>query len=351
MSASPTVPAVTSFPLSATPRIVAALTAREWRLFIADASEPPVDTSGWRILRDDELDPAGWAARLEELRPEILVTGWRTSPLPEAWLSRADCPLRYVCHVTGSVRRLVPRAFIERGGLVTNWGDSVSNQVAEHALLLVLAALRNAAGWRPFIARDPSVRRIEELGTKTLFGRQVGLHGFGSVARALLPLLAPFGVTVRAFSAGVSTDMMRAAGVEPCDSLASLFAQSEVLVECEALTPATERSVSAALLAALPDGAIFVNIGRGGLVDDEALLREAASGRLRIALDVANGEPLTPASPYVQSGGIVLSPHIGGPTLDRYRNCGELALANLRSVLHGRTPPSLVDLATYDRAT
>lgn len=65
--------------------------------------------------------------------PEVLVTGWSTPPLPEAWLAADGCPLRYVCHVTGSVRRLVPQSFLERGGKVSNWGEQVGPQVAEHA--------------------------------------------------------------------------------------------------------------------------------------------------------------------------------------------------------------------------
>jgi Phosphoglycerate dehydrogenase and related dehydrogenases len=327
-------------------RVVIALTARERSLFFEDGSIP-----AGTILRDAEFDPDGWEALLERLRPEVVVSGWSTPPIPERWLRRADCSLRYVCHVAGSVRALVPRSFVERGGVVTNWGDAVSAQVAEHALLLALAALRHADRWENFIARDASVRRIEEIGTRTLFGRRVGIHGFGAVARALLPLLAPFGVRVSAYSAGVPEALMRGAGVQPCRSLDDLFASSEVLFECEALTPATEKSVTAELLAALPDDAVFVNVGRGLIVDDAALQREAQSGRLRLALDVIADEPATKESAFVRSGNVILSPHIGGPTLDRYRQCGALALANLAAFLRGERPAAAITLAAYDRAT
>lgn len=329
--------------------IVVALTTRERALFFGDLPNPISST--WQILDDRDIAPNGWAERIAQLKPTILISGWSTPPLPEGWLAASDCSLKHLCHVTGSVRRLVPRTFLARGGIATNWGESVSPQVAEHALLLALATLRNAAEWRSFIARPVTERQLEELQTKTLFGRRVGLHGFGSVVRSLVPLLTPFGVTLEAYSAGVPAELMTSAGVRPCDSLKELFARSEVLFECEALTRATEQSVSADVLAALPDDAVFVNIGRGGLVDDDALQREAASGRIRVALDVARGEPLTPASPYVQMGHVVLSPHIAGPTLDRYKHCGAYALANLRSFLDGKTPPGAISLAAYDRAT
>ena len=106
------------------------------------------------------------------------------------------------------------------------------------------------------------------------------------VARALVPLLRPFGVTIAAYSAGVPAALMQQAGITPAESLHALFADSEVLFECEALTPATQGCVTAELLGALPDDAVFVNVGRGQVVEEAALVHEARSGRLRLALDV-----------------------------------------------------------------
>jgi phosphoglycerate dehydrogenase-like enzyme len=338
-------------PPAPVPRIVAALTAREKARFL-DGILPRYDFSPRiEFAGEQDLQPDRWAERLEAWQPGVLITGWSTPPLPAAWLLRDGCPLRYVCHTVGSVRHLVPRAFIERGGVVTNWGERISGQVAEHGLLLALAALRNQAAWGPFIARPVAGRQISDLRTRSLFGLRVGIHGFGGVARALLPLLQPFGVTIAVHSAGVPDEVITRHGVRPVASLVELFATSEVLFECESLTPASRGFVSAAVLAALPDDAVFVNIGRGGVVDDEALVREGASRRLRLALDVVTDEPLTPASPHVSVPDIILSPHIGGPTLDRYADCGAHALANLALYLAGTRPPEAVSVAMYDRAT
>ncbi len=332
-------------------RIVAAVTARERALFLQTALTRHAFASIIRFTDDQDLRPEVWAARCEAWQPEVLLTAWSTPPLPEAWLARHDCPLRYLCHVTGSVRQIVPRSFLERGGCATNWGEEISGQVAEHGLLLALAALRNQTSWPLFIARPVSLRHITELHTRTLFGLRVGLHGFGSVARALLPLLRPFSVSLSAYSAGVPLDFVARHGVRAASSLQALFAESDVLIECESLTPATQGTVTAELLAALPDGAVFVNIGRGALVDEAALLREAAAGRLRVALDVSTSEPLTPDSAVVRNGRVVLSPHIGGPTMDRYADCGARALENLERFLEGRPLDSVISLAAYDRAT
>lgn len=343
-----TVSAPPDFSMDPGDRIVVALTTRERSLFFGrhDAARYP-----WHVITDAELSAEGWDERIAWLNPTTIVTAWSTPELPAEWLASPDCRLRYVCHVTGSVRRLVPRGFLERGGIVTNWGETVSAQVAEHALLLALASLRAVPRWPSFIERPPGTRQIEELETKTLFGRRIGLHGFGSVARALVALLRPFAVTISAFSAGVPPELMRAMGVAAAGSLDELFANSEVLFECEALTASSARSVSAATLALLPDAGVFVNVGRGGVVDESALVAEAQSGRIRLALDVVVDEPLTLASPFRSRPNVVLSPHIAGPTADRYWECGAFALANLRSFLRGETPPAALSLATYDRAT
>ncbi len=317
-------------------RIVAALNSRERTLFL----EPALTRSGLgsriTFATEDELKAENWTRQIEKWQPEILITGWSTPPLPEDWLRRADCPLRYVCHVAGSVRQLVPRVFIERGGVVTNWGERISGQVAEHGLLLALSALRNQSAWGPFMARPVAERQISELRTRTLFGLRVGLHGFGSIARALVPLLRPFGTTLSAYSAGVPESIFAQHGIQAAPSLEELFSGSDVLFECESLTPSTHGLVSAAVLAELPDNAVFVNIGRGGLVDDDALIREAKSGRLRLGLDVISDEPVTSDSPFLALPGVVLSPHIGGPTLDRYADCGAHALAGRELGREGR---------------
>jgi phosphoglycerate dehydrogenase-like enzyme len=332
-------------------RLACAISNDEKRLFIRHAI--PLLESLPVALTWLESNGAGVsAARWRELNPHIVLTGWSTGPLPTAWLESRECALRYVCHLAGSVRAVVPRTFIERGGLVTNWGNLASGAVAEHALLLALAALRNLDAWPTVIqGLDGAGSHVEHLKTRSLFGRSVGIHGFGRVARALVPLLRPFGVTIRAYSAGVPKALMQAVGVTPSTALLALFSQSEVLFECEGLTAATTGSVTAEALAALPADAVFVNIARGGLVDEAALVREAASGRIRVALDVVVSGRLTPKSDFCRIPGSVLSPHIGGPTLDQYSRCGDFALRNLARFVQGEPLEAIITVADYDRST
>src|SRR5687767_1363695 len=162
----------------ALPRVVFALSQFEREVFFLGADLASHEVA-WSWLDEEALHLSHWETVLRDLAPTVLVTGWRTPPLPIAWIEERRCPLRYVCHVTGSVRQLVPRSFVAHGGQVTNWGALVAPQVAEHALLLALAALRSQPRWRDYMARPPHTRHVAQLDTRTLHGRRVGVHGFG----------------------------------------------------------------------------------------------------------------------------------------------------------------------------
>lgn len=339
--------------LRATERVLFALDEHEREAFFLDASPAPLGTEV-RWKPDGPLSPSAWLALLDEFQPTVIVSCWSTPAIPAAFAGTHDSPLRYVCHLVGSARTLVPRAFLEHGGLLTNWGTLAGKLVAEHALLLALSSLRRQPAWRPLIESPPAKpwrSGTLRLKTRTLFGRRVGIHGFGHVARALVQLLRPFGVEIAAYSDGVPESCMRAAGVVPCASLTDLASHSEVFFECEALTPLTAGSVDAGVLAALADQSVFVNVGRGSVVDEPALLREIASGRIQAALDVVAREPLRADCALTTLPETILSPHIGGPTHDCYPDCGRLALDNLARYLRGEPLEALITPELYDRST
>jgi phosphoglycerate dehydrogenase-like enzyme len=342
----------TPTPLADSARIVAAINAKESRWFLKRVGNYAGKRTGFSLW---DLAAQGWSGtgdELRELNPEVLVTCWSTPFLSEEWLESKECRLKYICHLTGSIRHVVSRRFIERGGLVTNWGSIPAPAVAEHALLLALAALRNFPAWaqvfnKPSLASD----RMEFLQVRTLSGRRVGIHGFGQIAQALARLLGPFGASVSACSTGVPPEVFTRAGVRHVSKLNELFANSDVVFECEALNPYTLGVVTESDLASMPDGSVLVNVARAGLIDEEALFREASSGRIRVALDVFAEEPLPPDSRWLQIPGLVLSPHIAGPTFDQYSSCTDVALANIERYLLGEPLESVVTPEIYDRST
>jgi len=291
------------------------------------------------------LTAEGWRQSLCENLPEILISGWDTPRIPESFAGLKNLCLRYVCHLGGGIS--VPRQLFERNVLVTNWGTSISYTIAEQAMLLTLGALRNLPLWAS--VRDMPADRSMILRTQSLRGKRVGVHGFGGIARELVQMLRGFRVDIAAYSEGVPPDLFESLKVKRCDSLVELFSTSDVIIECEALSSHSRGSVTESLLRLLPQDAAFINIARGALVEEEALLRLAAEGRIRVALDVLQNEPVSPDSQWYRIPGVLLSPHLAGPTSNAFSVAGNFAMENLRRYLSGEKTEGVVTLEAYER--
>ncbi|MBM3855323.1 MAG: hydroxyacid dehydrogenase [Verrucomicrobia bacterium] len=299
------------------------------------------------------LDPTGcseeeFARQLAAADPDILLGCWKTPRLPDALPPR----LRYVCYLTGSVKKLLTRAHLERGLLVTNWGGSISRTVAEAAIFHVISCLRNATHWA-IAMHQPGVAawKTDPADSRSLFCRSVGLHGFGPVARELVGLLKPWQCPIAVFAPDLTPELAQAYGVRPAESLDELFSRNEIIVELAPLIPATRGVVTERLLRLIPAGGVFVNVGRGAVVDEAALLRVAGEGRISVGLDVFSREPLPADSGFRALPRVGLTPHTAGPTIDRYPDAGQFALNNLRAHLAGNTPAAIVTPVTYDQST
>ena len=294
-------------------------------------------------LPPEQSSPDVLLARLADLDPEVVITSWGTPSLESLTTPR----LRYVCHLCGSVRTLVTREQIAGGLRVTNWGGAISRTVAEAVLLHILAGLRRlpdyVRGMPDGYWRGP----VPE--GRSLYGRRVGVHGFGQVARALLPLLRPFGVEVRIHA----PDAQEAAalGAEAVPTLEDLFAGSDIVVELAPLIPETRRIVTESLLRRLPEGGLFINVGRGSIVDEEALTRVAKEGTRWFGLDVFEDEPLPADHPLRSLPNVLLTPHVAGPTQDRCVDAGRHGLDNVRRYATGQSLHSEVTPERYDLAT
>ncbi len=305
-------------------------------------------------LNESDMTPDKWTATLLRLQPEVMVTGWGTPQLPESYFNAPDCNLRYVCHLAGGVRWLVPRSLIERGVLVSNWGHSISYTVAEHAVLLVLGLLRNLPEWNELVRGWP--KRSQEkpmriLPTRSLRRKRVGIHGFGAVAREIAAMLRPFRPEIMAYSEGVPLSIFQESGVRAASSLEELFSSSEIIIECEALTPKTRGVINEKLLRLLPPNAIFVNVGRGPIVDEKVLIALASEGKIKVGMDVYQQEPITTQYPLFQLPNTLLSPHLAGPTEDAFADLCGFAVRNLRRYFGNEPLEGLVSLDVYDRSS
>ena len=147
------------------------------------------DFSGWAAWGAEKL-----LARCRSV--EVLLTG-RESPMLPLDLASDFGRLRYVCHLHGTIRQIVPKRLIEAGLLVTNWGDNVWH-VAEGAMALVLSQLKQLTALSHHTKGGPN-DCIRQAYQPSLKGRDVGLYGFGPVGRHMADLLRPFGAKVAVY--------------------------------------------------------------------------------------------------------------------------------------------------------
>ncbi len=286
---------------------------------------------------------------LNRYEAEVVMTAWSSKRFIDDMLQRVPA-LKYVAHITGSVTNLIPRSLIENGLIVTNWGDSISRTVAEHCLLQMMAGLRRVTRWQ-IDMHVHKLWRTKHFQTCTLFDKKVGIHGFGGCARELVKLMRPFNCRINAYSPSVPDEMLDKLGVARSCSLEELFSENDVIVDLAALTPANYKIIDERLLRMIPKGGVFVNCGRGKVIDESDLCKIAKEGNIQIALDVFETEPLAADSPLRGCDNVFLTPHIGGPTIDERKVCGRKAIENVSAYFKAIPMNSIVGLTEYDRMT
>ena len=162
-----------------------------------------------------------------------------------------------------------------------------------------------------------------------LSGKRVVILGMGSIGSAIAGRLRPFGVDV------VGVGRTAREGVHALAELDDLLPTADILVAMLPLTSETRGLLDARRLARLPDGALFVNAGRGKTVDTDALVRELTAGRLRAALDVVEPEPLPPDHPLWALPNVLITPHMAGDSPSTTSRCFELAGDQVRRFVAG----------------
>jgi phosphoglycerate dehydrogenase-like enzyme len=183
------------------------------------------------------------------------------------------------------------------------------------------------ADWNPKIAEpdQSSNHPIEDLD-----GQVVLVLGYGSIGKALALRLAPFGVRL----VGIAQRARRDA--EAPDSLPRFLPEADVVVDLLPLTPDTKKMVGAEFFAQMKAGALFVNAGRGGTVDTDALLSVLRSGHIRAALDVTDPEPLPAGHPLWHAPNVLITPHVAGNVAREEARAYQFAGEQLRRYATGR---------------
>lgn len=221
----------------------------------------------------------------------------------------------------------------------TSAAGAYADTVAEHALALALAGLRRL----PECARTQSWER--SLGGRTLRGATVAIVGAGGIGRSLIGLLEPFGARVIAVTRR-GAPVAGAAETLPAARLAEVWPRADVVVLAAPATDATRHVVDAAALRALPAHAWIVNVGRGPLVDTDALAHALAAGEIGgAALDVTEPEPLPDGHPLWHEPRALITPHVANPDTALVPALAAFVADNVARRRDGRELRGAIDVA------
>ena len=284
---------------------------------------------------------------------EVMLRGWLSSEAFDRLLTRAP-HLAWVHSATSGVERALTPAALERGLVVTNARGVFSRPIAEYVLMMILSVSRRL----PQLLELQRERTWQPLEGAELRDVTVGIVGLGSIGRAVGALATAFGCRVvavrRRADAGTSSlseegddrsfgELMldRVGGPE---TLPELLAESDFIVLAAPLTPETREMINAETLAMVKPGSWLINVARGRLIDERALLRALDDGPLGGAvLDTFHDEPLPPESPFYTRPNVIVTPHTSwssGRVLDR---SVELFCDNLRRFAAGEPLLNVVD--------
>ncbi len=312
-----------------------------YRILIADALEE----SGLELFRQGgaevRLVQPAERPRLAELLPDYDALVVRSATKVTRELLAAGPRLRVIGRAGIGVDNVDVAAATERGILVVNAPTANVVSATEHTFAMLLALARRLP------AADASMKRGEwdrkSFQGSELQGKTLGVVGFGKIGQRVASRAAAFEMAVVAYDPFLDPAAARRLGVEPL-TLAELMARADVVTLHTPLTAETRHLLDADSLGRLKRGALIVNCGRGGVLDETALLAALATGQVGgAALDVFEDEPTTRLE-LVRHPCVVASPHIGAQTIEAQERIAVETARMVLAALSGSLAVSAVNL-------
>lgn len=278
-----------------------------------------------------------FAEHAHEVTPEMVAASdvlFTVAPVTDGMMKSAP-RLRLIQKWGTGYEKIDTAAAARHGIAVAITSGVVSNTVAEHAITLMLTVMRN------ILAADRAMREgrwiTSELRPKSqrLYGKTVGIIGFGGIGRAVARQLSGFDATVLYFKRGgrLAGEPEHGATFVPLDEL---LARSDVVTLHAPGGAQNRHMIGKNEIARMKRGAVLINVARGELVVEEDLVAALRSGQLSGAgLDVFAEEPLRPGSPLRELDNVVLTPHAAGSLMDDLAVMASHAFENVLGFLRG----------------
>lgn len=322
------------------------------RILIADRFAPrgleDLRALGHAVESEPKLSADDLPAALAARRPDILIV--RSTKVTEASFAAGD-DLALVIRAGAGVNTIDLEAASRRGVFVANCPGKNAIAVAELAMGLLLALDRQIPSAHAELRAGTWNKKKYGRG-RGLFGRALGLVGFGAIAREVASRARAMGMQVRAYDPFLDESVAAALGVQPVAELEALLAISDAVSVHVPYRESTRHLIAAPQLAAMPDGAILIHTARGGVVDDRALAEAVAAGRIRAGLDVYEGEPSQGHADYdnplLRLDGVYGTPHIGASTEQAAEAIAAETVRIVRAFAERGDVPNAVNLDSGD---
>ena len=242
-------------------------------------------------------------------------------------------------------------AATERGIMVLNTPDGPTESTAEHAIALMLNMCKQVMVTDRLLRSGQEFPSLRELQPGLeLRGATLGLVGLGRIGGRVAEIALVLGMKVLAYDPFIAAERAQSMGVTLVASLEEMLPQLNVVSLHSPAMPETHHIINAKTLALLPRGSYLINVARGTLVDEAALLAALQSGQLTAAaIDVFDPEPPSAHNPLFQQPNTVCTPHIASFTTAGLLRMQVMACQQVAMVLHGERPTYLVNAQVWEK--
>ncbi|MCI8464574.1 MAG: phosphoglycerate dehydrogenase [Lachnospiraceae bacterium] len=310
-------------------KILAALP--NYSLYCQEAKEYLI-RSGCSVIENETGGPLDFE-QLKELAVDVdgVIAG--VDVWDERMLSHAP-KVKAIARFGVGVDNIDLEAAKKRGVVVSNCPGVNTESVAEHALMLILSIMREF----PRLNQHAREGKWTRVMVKELRGKQVGLVGFGAVARNLAEKLQAFGCHICAYDKYPNLEEAARLQVELC-ALEEIWSKSDVISIHVPALPDTYHILGKEALARCKDGVYIVNTSRGTTADEKAVYEGLESGKIAgYGSDVFEFEPVTKDYPLFRFENYICTPHTAAESYENYRNTGMMTAQALLDVLEGKEP-------------
>jgi phosphoglycerate dehydrogenase-like enzyme len=308
--------------------------------FVTDLAPRPNDPAYWSRLYSLEINPD----HIKDVDGLVVLRPWVT----RGTLGSGAEDLVVIGRSGAGYDKIDLAACTEHGVAVFNAPLALNHSTASSALLFMLALAKRLPDQDRIVREGRWDRQAAVMGNE-IEGRTLGIVGLGHSGRELARLVAPFAMQVLAFSPHADPAEARSLGVR-LTSLEDVLRESDFLsLHCR-LTAMTRRLIGAAQLAMMKPGAYFINVGRGELVDQQALVAALRDRRIAGAgLDVFEVEPLPADDPLIVLDNVILTPHWSASTSDVWSATGHAMADGMLRAARGQRPDNIVNPEVLDQ--